>query len=506
MSDVFDILQERYQALVARHAGGETEEEFLEDARTFVSDARQAGAAVADLNQRSQLRAWMRFLANALYDATGIYPDSALQPLARGQLVRPQPERKPEPSHSFSLPWMLVGGAAVAIIAAGVFAAGVLTAGVFTAPSALGWLSRPEEIAEEIPTPGPVPFVSYAAVGAGLDSDGAVQAAADTFCQGTREIVAEFALERAEPGTEWRWEVRRGADVVAAQPATPWDPESGRVTVRALTGGPEGVEPGQYDLRIYADGQLVGLRSFHVLETAPRVFNLQIADVPDPAGDASQARAFEPGVRVIYLAYEFEGFCPAIEVSHTLYQGEEPLHERAFAWPGTPSGQARVSFLAPGDGPFPPSRYEVAVTIAGQEQERVEFAIESPPPEPETVSPAFGDVTIALGVQPDGTPIITSSENSFDWNTKVIYAIFDHVGMRDGLRWSAVWRREGQEVARKESFWDTEADGGEGTHWVAYQGERGQVLFGGTYSVTLAIDGTAQRTADFEVIYYVPPE
>ena len=322
MSDVFDILQERYQALVARQEGGEKEEEFLEDARTFVSDARQAGAAVADLNQRSQLRAWMRFLANALYDATGIYPDTALQPLARGQLVHPRPDRGPGPPRPLPLPSMLVGGAAVAIVAAG----------VFTALAATGWLSRPAQIPEEIPTPGPVPFVSYAAVGAGLDSGGAVQAAADTFCQGTPEIVAEFALERVEPGTEWRWEVRRGADVVAAQPATPWDPESGRVTVRALTGGPEGVEPGQYDLRIYADGQLVGLRSFQVLETVPRVFNLQIADVPDPAGDASQARTFEPGVRVIYLAYEFEGFCPAIEVSHTLYQGKEPLHERALAW------------------------------------------------------------------------------------------------------------------------------------------------------------------------------
>ena len=501
MSDVFDILQERYQALVARQEGGETEEEFLEDARTFVSDARQAGAAVADLNQRSQLRAWMRFLANALYDATGIYPDTTLQPLARGQLVRPQPDREPRPPRPFSLPSMLAGGAAVAIIAAGVFAAGV-----FAALTATGWLSRPAEIPEEIPTPGPVPFVSYATVGAGLDSGGAVQAAADTFCQGTSEIVAEFALERVEPGTEWRWEVRRGADVVAAQPATPWDPESRRVTVRALTGGPEGVEPGQYDLRIYADGQLVGLRSFQVLETAPRVFNLQIADVPDPAGDASQARTFAPGVRVIYLAYEFEGFCPAIEVSHTLYQGEEPLHERALAWQGTPQGRAQLSFPAPGDGPLPPGRYEVAITIAGEEQERVEFAIEPPPSEPEAVSPAFGDVTIALGVQPDGTPIITSSENRFDWNTKVIYTIFDHVGMRDGLRWSAVWTREGQEVARKESFWDTKADGVEGTHWVTYQGERGQVLFGGTYSVTLTIDGTAQRTADFEIIYYVPPE
>ena len=33
--------------------------------------------------------------------------------------------------------------------------------------------------------------------------------------------------------------------------------------------------------------------------------------------------------------------------------------------------------------------------------------------------------------------------------------------MRDGLRWTAVWTRAGQEVARQEAFWDLEAAGAE---------------------------------------------
>ena len=72
MSDLFDVLQERYQALVARTEGGEASDELLQDARDFVADARQAGAGIADLGERSQLRAWMRFLAQAVADATGI--------------------------------------------------------------------------------------------------------------------------------------------------------------------------------------------------------------------------------------------------------------------------------------------------------------------------------------------------------------------------------------------------------------------------------------------------
>jgi len=490
MSDVFDILQDRYQALVARKQGEDDEEEGLvEDMRTFIIDARQAGASVADLDERSQLRAWMRFLAEAVYDATDVYPDVTLEPLARGQLTRPQPAQKPKPSPALPLAWMLTGGAAVAIIAAGLFL--------------IGWLSRPPEIEEEPPTPMPAPFVSYAAVGAELEPGGTVRTPADTFCRETPEIVAEFALERIEPGTKWRWEVQRDGSVVASQPAAPWGTEAQRATVRALTGGPDGVEPGQYDLRIIVDEQVVGMRSFQVLDVPSGVSDIQVSDVPGPDGPAAGAEAFEPGVRVIYLTYAFEGLCPGLEVSHALHREGEPVQERVEVWDGGPQGRMQVAFPAPADLPFPPGEYETTISIAGEEQVRVGFTIGAV--ETETVDPTFGDVTVALGVQADGTPILAPADNRFDWNTKVIYGIFDYVGMTDGLRWTAVWTRSGQEVAREENLWDVELDGTEGTHWVTYQNERGQVLPGGSYSVTLYIQNVAQRTADFNVLYYVPP-
>jgi len=518
MSDLFDILQERYQALVARRAAGDEagQEEFLEDVRTFIADACQAGAGIADLDQRSQLRTWMRFLADTLYDATGAYPDVTLQPLARGHLVRPEPRREPQAPPSLPLAWMLLGGATTVVIAVGLFL--------------IGWLSRPPQAPEQTPTPAPVPFVSHAAVGAGLAPDGTLQmeTMADTFCAGTPEIVAQLELQRIEPDTQWRWEVRRGDDVVAAQPAAPgpsewpsrdypgpsewpsreygWGSDAQRTTIRALTGDPDGVEPGQYELRIYAHDQLVGSRSFRILDAPPRAFNLQVTDVPRPAGDAPGGRRFDPGVRVIYLTYDFEGFCPALEIAHTLYRDGEPVLERVTPWSGETQGQAQVDFQASGDQPFPSGDYEVRLNISGQEQTRAAFAIREQPAPVETVPPAFGDVTLALGVQPDGTPTLTLPDAGFDWNTKVIHAIFDYVGMTDGLSWAAVWTRGGQEAARDEDFWDVDADGTEGTRWVTYQNERGQVLPGGNYSVTLYIQNVAQRTVDFNIRYYVPSE
>lgn len=486
MSDLLDTFQQRHQEKLDQLKRGEADEAFLDGIHTLIADLRQAGAVVADPAERGQLRALMHFWGNIVYDRTGVYPDTTLQPPDPTRARPPaEPTRRPLPPFA----WMLIGGAAMIVIVIGLIAI-------------MGRWHAPTPAPTSTPAPTPVPFVSYAAVGAGLDESGALRIIADTFCQGTPEIVAELALEGVQPETMWRWEVQRGGEVVASQPATPWGRSENRIAVPVLTGGSEGVEPGQYELLVYVGDQVVGEHPFRVLDTAPRVLNLRVTDVPAPTEGASGESRFKAGVRVIYLNYDYEGLCPGLDISHTLYREGEPIQESVETWSGASQGVAQVSFQAPGDLPFPSGNYEVTVAVAGEEQARVEFTLR----EETEVSPAFGGITIALGVQADGTPILPAPDRGFDWNTKVVYAIFDYVGMRDGLAWAAIWNRNGQEVAREEHFWDAETDGTAGTRWVAYYDERGRVLSGGTYSVTLYIENIAQRTAEFNVLYYVPSE
>jgi hypothetical protein len=506
MSDLFSTLQERYQALVARKEQGEAEMEFVDDVRTFIADVRQAGATVADLSERSQLRAWMRFLANVLYDATGVYPDVTLQPLVQGQLVGPQPrsEDKPTPPPSFPLlTWMLIGGAAVVIIAVGLVVIGRMSFPGPATPSPSA--SETPTVTSEptaMPTPVPVSYVVEMAVGT-VDTEGTLDMATDVFCLGTSEIIAEFALEGIEPEMTWHWEVQQDGRVVDAQTEAPWGQDTQHATIRASLGGSAGGEPGQYELLVYVGEQVVGARPFQVLDAAPRVSNLQVSDVPEPAGRAPSdvgESEFETGVRVIYVHYDYEGLCPGLELSYVLYYQGESIQESSETWGGIPAGQASVSFQAPGDDPFPAGNYEATVTVASEEQARAGLRIGKVV---EEVPPAFGDITIAMGVQPDGKPILTAPENRFDWNTKVIYAIFDYEGMSERHRWAVVWMRDDQEVAREEGFWDVETYGAEGTRWVAHYTEAGQPLSGGDYSVTLYVDNIAQSTADFNVQFYV---
>lgn len=494
MSDLLDTVGRRHQEKLDQLKRGEVDEAFLDGIHALLADLREAGALTADPAERGQLRALIRFWGNLIYDHTGVYPDTTLLPPDPARAHPPEePHRRPLPP----LAWILVGGAAAIVIAVGL--------------TAIGWMSGPRADATPtpIPTPTPAPFMSYAVVGAELDQGGALKRVADTFCLGIPEVVAQFSLENVQPEMTWRWEVQRQGEVVAAQTATSWEQQARRVTARVLTSDAEGVEPGRYDLLVYVGEQMVGVHSFRVLDTAPRVLNLRVTDVPEPVEkaldeEAADENEFPTGLRVIYLSYEYKGLCPGLEVSHTLYQGGRPTQERTQSWSGAPQGQAQVSFQAPDDLPFPAGDYEVAVAIMGQEVERTGLRIGQVAQE--EVSPAFGGITIAQGVQPDGTPILTAPDNRFDWNTRVVYAIFDYVRMSDGLSWAAVWTRNGQEVARQEEFWEVEAAGTEGTRWVAHYSEPGRVLPGGDYSVTLYIDNIAQRTAEFNIRYYVPPQ
>jgi len=253
---------------------------------------------------------------------------------------------------------------------------------------------------------------------------------------------------------------------------------------------------GQYELAFLVEDRPVANRTFEVLAGRPQVSNVQVSDVPEGTGRTE----FESGIRVIYVTYDYENLCPGRSISRTIYHDGRAISQDPEEWSGISDGSGRLEYYQPGSLPLPSGEYEVAVGVGEGEPQRVNFTIAGPTPL------TFGKIIIALGVQPDGTPILTAPDNTFDWRTKTVYAIFDYVGMSDGAEWQAVWTRNGQELPRPEDFQDVEMDGTDGKHWVVYYDESRSVLPGGSYSVTLYIDGDPQSTADFQILYYKPPE
>ncbi len=491
MSDLFDILQERYQALVARKEKGEVGEEFMEDVRAFIADAQQSGATVPDVGQRSQLRAWMRFLANILCDATGVYPDITLQPLASGQLVGLQAGHAETTSSSPSIVWMLVGGAATIVIVVGLF----LTLRLADHSSAPTSAPTPAPLTPmPASTSAPPTPIGRVDVGVGRSDTGDLALRAKLFCAGATEIVAQFTVPTPLPAdTHWGWRLTQAGRVAAAQSDLVWETGSTSSTVQVALPDGDPLAAGQYELTFLVDDRPVANRAFVVLAEGPRVSNVQISDVPTGA-DRTE---FEAGTRIVYVTYDYENLCPGQSISRTVYRDGRAIIQDSEEWSGVSDGSGRLEYYQPNGLPLPNGEYEIVLGVGEEEPQRVVFTI---------AGPAFRDITVALGVQPDGAPILTSPDNRFDWNTKVIYAIFDYTGMSDGLRWTAVWTRNAQEVAREERFWDVASDGTEGTRWVAYYIEGGRTIPGGDYSLTLYIENVAQRTADFSILYYVPRE
>jgi hypothetical protein len=285
MSQIFETLQDRYRDLVAQSLADATDEAFLERARVFLSDTRQAGAVVTGPEERSLLRAYMRFLATLLYRAGHDVPEVGLLPPDRERWPTRPPASQPGPAVPAWV-WGLAGGAALVVLAGLVAVAGVSL--------------------------GALPFHST---------------------------------------------------------PTPPPPTS----------------------------------------TAPS---------PTPTPTPTLVPTFSPEPTAI------------------------------------------------------------------------------PPP------PSFNGLTTCLGVLSPTAPFRAGED--FDWHTQAVYAVFDYSGMRDGLAWSAVWIRDGEEVAREEDAWDLERGGSEGTLWVAHFNPEGTFMWAGAYTVSLYIEDALQAEASFRVRRYEP--
>jgi len=288
MSQVFETLRDRYRDLVARTVETVADEDLLEAVRTFLADAREAGEVVADPGERSQLRAYMRFLAAFLHEAGQEVPEIGLLPLDRERWPEGPPAGRPGPGIPAWV-WGLTGAAGLVVLAGLVVVAGL-------------------------------------AFGAGP----------------------------------------------LRPPATP----------------------------------------------------LPTATLPPPTPTPRPTSTPTP--------------LPSPTVTPT---------------------------------PVPPE-------------------------------PAFSDLTIALGMLSPTEPFLVGDE--FDWNTRAVYAVFDYAGMRDGLAWSVVWTRNGEEIARESHIWDLERYGQSGTLWSAYFNPDGNVLWGGDYTVSVYLEGDLEAEASFHIRYYVP--
>lgn len=284
MSQVFETLQDRYRDLMAEGPGGLRDEAYLERVRVLLQEMREAGAVVGDPDERSLLRAYMRFLAALLLRAGQELPEMDLMPLDR--------ERRPVrfPADRPRVPawvWGLVGAAAIVVVAGLIGMAG-LSFGAFSpgpaptlppTPSSPPPTSTPAPTPTPTPTPSPTPTprpstpaFSPITIALGMLSPTEPFLVGDEFDWNTRAVYAVFDYTGMRDELAWSvvW-VRNGEEI--ARESHFWDLERDGVsgTLWVAYFNPDGtvLRGGDYTVSLYIENRLAAEASFRIRYYVP---------------------------------------------------------------------------------------------------------------------------------------------------------------------------------------------------------------------------------------------
>lgn len=282
MGQVFEVLQNRYRELV-RRLGVPADEALVESLQAFLVDARQGSASVSDPAERSQLRAYMRFVAAALREMGQDTPRIDLLPLDRGRWPVQVAARKE------GLPpwgWMLLGAAALVVVA-GLVAAAALGLGALAPrelptpqpsatplpptplPTATATVTpSPTPTPTATPTPTPMPPAAFRnpVVALGMLDPGTPFLPGNVFDWNTKSVYVVFDYEGMQEDMPWAVVWRRGGVEIARQEYrwSPADGTSGRRWVVYFEPDGSVLRGGDYTVSLYIGDQWQAEAAFRI--------------------------------------------------------------------------------------------------------------------------------------------------------------------------------------------------------------------------------------------------
>lgn len=180
------------------------------------------------------------------------------------------------------------------------------------------------------PTPLPSPEFGPITFGLGYDKNSKIVRPYETFPEGIHRIFASFNYENMTPETEWRREWYWNGTLQEAVSVTePWGLDK-HGTTWVNTSVPDGLLPGDYELRLYIDGEQVQGGSFVIDERRPDtpVFKpiTFAAEVTEEFEPIDPTNRFEEGLSRVHGVFTVEGLALGDSFERVWYvDGQEVL-------------------------------------------------------------------------------------------------------------------------------------------------------------------------------------
>lgn len=322
--------------------------------------------------------------------------------------------------------------------------------------------------------------------------------ATTTLCSAATHIRLTPRVQGAWPADNLAAWTLTAADATDPLAAGTWSPAS--YELFAPFPGSAPLPAGDYALTLSLDGKPLARHPFAIAEAEPAITHHGLALTP--AGP-DVTRLVE-GTRLIYIRYTYTGGCAGAPVWATVRYEDAILCTRRDTLPQA-SGTDWIACYREDGQALEPGAYRVELTLMGAAQSTFEFEVDAPPPPTPTPTPRppqCDALFTAMGLAPDGTPLLPGER--FEWYTQVVHAGSYCEHLREGTPWTSRWFRNGQPVHSAEGRWE----GGErGILWDSLSGSpNSSFLLPGTYSVTLHVDATVVITGEFRLIGYVREE
>ncbi|HQE91427.1 MAG TPA: hypothetical protein PLH19_01245 [Anaerolineae bacterium] len=269
--------------------------------------------------------------------------------------------------------------------------------------------------------------------------------------------------------------------------------------------------PGRYRLTLRMGNEPAVAHTFTIDEDAAAITAFSLAMTP--TGPAVEQ--LDAGVRHFYLRYTYANACLGTPYWVAVRHHGELICTHDATLPQT-SGVEAIPCYRKDGAVLEDGVYEAELTMLGHVYHRDTFAVGAaptplPPTPTSTVAPTATPTPLPLvctplfaaaGLTPEGEPYLP--KDSFEWYSQALYVGTRCENLSSNTSWKSAWYRNGQLVREASGAWA--GVGGAGTVWDSITGvPRAPFLPGGTYTVSLTLEGSTPLTTTFRLIPYVKP-